>query len=118
MSDYSNVECVKMPDVTPPEKPVIKHIYSDSIGCPLVTWLPNVEPDLHFYQLHRFSTGHTQNDTAHFMQNIPSAQNTFKDTTALGGVQYHYILTASDSNNNISEPSKQYTFRLTKSTKK
>jgi hypothetical protein len=118
MSDYSNVECVKMPDVTPPEQPVIKHIYADSSGKPLITWLSNAEPDLLFYQLHRFSVNQSaQKDTAHFTQNIPPAQNTFKDITAMEGIQYSYVLTACDSNQNISAPSKQYTFRLAKSLK-
>jgi hypothetical protein len=108
-----------MPDVVPPEKPVIKHIYADSSRKPLITWLPNAEPDLLFYQLHRFSVKQSaQNDTVHFVQNIPSTQNIFKDITAVEGVRYHYILTACDSNQNMSAPSKQYLFYLTKSSKK
>ncbi|MDR0762983.1 MAG: hypothetical protein LBF01_00605 [Bacteroidales bacterium] len=117
MSDYSNVECVKMPDVTPPEQPVIKYIYADSSSRkPLVTWLANAEPDLLFYRLHRSSVNQSvQSDTAY---NIPSTQNIFKDISAVEGVQYRYMLTACDSSQNISIPSKQYLFRLTKSTKK
>ncbi|MDR1974558.1 MAG: hypothetical protein LBQ31_07790 [Bacteroidales bacterium] len=106
MSDYSNVQCAAMPDVEPPEQPVIKRIIADS-GYPLVVWLANAEPDLFHYKLNRFS----QEDTVKWEKTILSGENVFRDITAKQGVLYRYVLSAIDSNQNVSVPSKSYAFR-------
>ncbi|MDR1739126.1 MAG: hypothetical protein LBR45_00005, partial [Bacteroidales bacterium] len=118
MSEYSNIHCAAMPDVEPPEIPVIKHIVADS-SFPLITWLANVDEDLHFYRLQRHAVDGNgiSVDTSVFSIDIKSTQNNFRDVTAQAGVSYKYVLSACDKNNNMSQTSKPYVFRLTENRK-
>ena len=97
----------QMPDVTPPNHPVIKSIdFKDKMM--VIYWIPNIESDLEGYNLFR----KLKNDSIDFKKvnnlTIPSDINSYRDRLTTPGKEYLYLVKAVDVNGNISLPSKEF----------
>ena len=97
----------QMPDVTPPNHPVIKNVeFKNDII--LISWIPNIENDLEGYNLYR----KFKNDSTDFKKinnlTIPKDFSSYKDRQTMPGSEYLYVIKAIDVNGNISEPSKEF----------
>jgi hypothetical protein len=97
----------QMPDVTPPNHPIIKNVeFKD--GIIVISWMPNIENDLEGYNLFR----KLKSDSSSFIkvnsQTIPKDITIYRDRQTSSETEYLYILKAIDVNGNISEPSKPF----------
>ena len=97
----------QMPDVTPPNHPVIKSIdFKDKMM--VIYWIPNIESDLEGYNLFR----KLKNDSTDFKKvnnlTIPRDINSYRDRLTTPGKEYLYLVKAVDVNGNISLPSKEF----------
>ena len=97
----------QMPDVTPPNHPVIKSInFKDKMM--VIYWIPNIESDLEGYNLFR----KLKNDSSDFKKVnnliIPKDITSYRDRLTTPGKQYLYLVKAIDVNGNISLPSKEF----------
>ena len=97
----------QMPDVTPPNHPVIKSIdFKDNMM--VIYWIPNIESDLEGYNLFR----KLKNDSLDFRKInnliIPKDITSYRDRLTTPGNEYLYLVKAIDVNGNISLPSKEF----------
>ncbi len=97
----------QMPDVTPPNHPIIKNVEFND-GIIVISWMPNIENDLEGYNLFR----KLKSDSSSFIkvnsQTIPKDITIYRDRQTSSETEYLYILKAIDVNGNISEPSKPF----------
>ena len=96
-----------MPDVTPPNIPLIKDVkFLDNYIK--VNWIPNIESDLEGYEIYRKN----KKDSSSFIKVnnllIPKDIHVYKDRQTQPGNEYLYVIKARDNNGNISEPSKEF----------
>jgi hypothetical protein len=109
-SNPSLVKGARMPDVIPPEQPLIKsaNMKNDDI---VIAWIANVDDDLWGYNLYRRS----EKDTAGFKQTnihlLPGNSRHYTDRNTEAGQLYHYYLLAIDSSGNVSRPSETFVVR-------
>ncbi len=89
-----------LPDVTAPERPVIKEInYTDENV--VIHWVPNVEGDLKGYNIYRVQEG--SDSPVKLNQNIISNRiDRYTDRSVSGNTNYSYLLQAVDSAGNVS----------------
>ena len=97
----------QMPDVTPPNNPVITDAaFIDSYIS--VQWIPNIESDLEGYEIYRKS----KNDSTEYKKInnllIPKDIQKYKDRLTQPGEEYFYVLKARDINGNISDFSNKF----------
>ena len=97
----------QMPDVTPPNHPVIKSIdFKDKMM--VIYWIPNIESDLEGYNLFR----KLKNDSSDYKKInnliIPKDITSYRDRLTTPGNEYLYLVKAIDVNGNISLPSKEF----------
>ena len=110
-SKPSGIVSAQMPDVTPPEKPLIISVEALEVGqnkLLMVTWLANYDLDLKGYNLYR----RVKEDTVEFEKvnyNIlPTEVNRYTDRSAKSGIRYEYRVDAIDTNNLTSEKSNSF----------
>lgn len=115
-SKPSKITGAAMPDVTPPEMPLIKNGYMDNKYLK-VEWVANADDDLWGYNLYRSS----EEDSSSFQQiNInllPSHSTHYTDQKTQVGKLYNYYLIAIDSSGNHSVGSPVYPVRNTDSSR-
>lgn len=97
----------QMPDVTPPNIPLIKDVkFLDNYIK--VNWMPNIEADLEGYEIYRKN----KKDSSSFIKVnnllIPKDIYVYKDRQTQPGNEYLYVIKARDINGNVSEPSKEF----------
>ncbi len=112
VSAFSNIVSAQMPDILPPERPVIINSVSKETGVQ-IEWLKNVEPDLKGYDIYRISNEDTTKINA---RTISPEMNVFSDRFAELGVRYNYMVVAVDNDNNQSYPSKPFPGMVKKNT--
>lgn len=102
----------KMPDITPPEQPLIVNAFMKD-DYMMIEWISNKDNDLWGYNLYK-SSG---KDSANFKQInvnlLPAHSKHFTDRNTEESNIYHYYLEAIDSSGNHSIPSGIYTIRNT-----
>ncbi len=103
-SDYSAPAILRQPDVTPPETPVIKSAQIAENGIK-INWIENREKDLKDYQV--FRKEKSEEDYS-FIASIPKEKSEFLDTNLNSQKLYCYYLVATDSVNNVSNPSNSF----------
>lgn len=101
----------QMPDVIPPQKPVLKNV-STIDGTILIEWLANVESDLAGYDLYRSKNGDTNSLAKVNFNLIPNSLNKYTDRNIEKGVEYSYQLVAKDNSQNESAPSASFSISL------
>lgn len=105
-SKLSDVSVVKMPDVTPPSKPVMKNIEVTD-NTLILEWLPNADTDLAGYNIFRST------DSVAFSKlnanPYPATSARFTDRMIEANQRYYYYVQAIDSAGNVSVPSNIYT---------
>jgi hypothetical protein len=72
-----------------------------------LSWDPNSEPDLAGYLVYRRAISGAADGTATRLSPIPIAGPAFRDLTATPGRRYAYTVTAIDTSNNESKPSRE-----------
>lgn len=90
-SEYSDLVVLKRPDVVAPALPVISD-YSINNNKITLTMLPSSSDDVVKYQLIRLDDGGAKTTLAEMRQ----MTNSFTDTTAKEGMNYSYMLVATD----------------------
>ena len=98
-SDYSSIASVKMPDVTPPVKPLIIGVTNEEESIQL-RWLANRDEDLKGYELYRSTDAETY--TIINKELIPVSVLSYKDSDIRSAATYMYYLKAVDSSGNKS----------------
>jgi hypothetical protein len=98
-SDWSNIIEIKLPDVTPPKRPVWIGAKSDK-GSLLLEWKASPSKDLKGYKLYK-GRGNKQTLVAE----ISKTTLTYTDKKAKPGQKVWYFLTAIDADKNESERS-------------
>lgn len=101
-SEYSEPVSVRMPDIIPPVKPLLKRV--NNMGNSIViAWVSNKDADLEGYDLYRSS------DRSGFLKIneklIPLSESSFTDRTVESAAHYFYYLIAVDSAGNASQRS-------------
>lgn len=98
-SGWSNIIEIKLPDVTPPKRPV--WVGAKSIkGALLLEWKASASKDLKGYKLYK-GRGNKQA----LIADVPKDKLTYTDKTAKPGQKVWYFLTAVDGDKNESEKS-------------
>ena len=94
----SEAVSARMPDVTPPVKPIIKNmaLKGDSV---LMTWVTNPESDIQGYNLYRYKAKALEKTKVN-TQIIPASSNAFADTARLESGKIYYQLQAVDESGN------------------
>lgn len=108
-SELSEIIIAQLPDVIPPQKPVINDI-SKGESSISVGWIKSLDDDLMFYQINRFNTQDSTNTI--LANNISPFDSTFVDETLAAGVFYQYQVFAIDSSNNFSMGSTPYQVKI------
>lgn len=103
-SGYSNVVSGFIPDVVPPERPVIKYISYDEENIK-VHWVPNVDLDLMGYHVYRKDTAESQEFRRININVLDGYLEAYTDRNALPNTAYQYYIEAVDSVGNRSQPS-------------
>lgn len=98
--DYNSVDSI------PPKAPG-NLMASASHSSILLNWQPNSETDIMQYIVHR-GTKSNQFDSS-WSGKVSKDSHHFKDTTAISGVPYYYVVTAMDSSHNESVISNEVT---------
>lgn len=92
----------QMPDVTPPNKVLIKKVEEKNEKL-VLTWLANVEPDLIGYNVYKRLKGDSGMYNKVNFSVVPKYVLSYTDRSAEEGVVYEYIVKAEDVNGNLSE---------------
>lgn len=100
-SNPSNNSLAQMPDVVPPQTPLIKSIVSDTTQA-VVAWLPNVESDLKGYNIYRSLENDSLNLQKVNFQITPSNVSQYTDRNVKPGAAYVYYVEAVDDAGNVS----------------
>ena len=91
----------QMPDVTAPNKVLIKKV-EEKEGQLLISWLANVESDLKGYNVYRRAKGDSGSYNQVNFSIVPKFILSYTDRTAEEGKQYEYIVKAQDQSDNLS----------------
>ncbi len=108
-SGYSDFAITRMPDIVPPQKPVIQSVVRDDNNL-VVSWIPVTDPDIAGYNVYRMEDDKNQ---LKLNINLISGINLFTDRSAASGVPYEYYIVAVDSAGNESIRSDKYSAVLT-----
>lgn len=105
-SKMSAVSVVGLPDVKPPQHPVIRNVRSDGSNL-VIEWLPSPEGDLAGYNIFRSV------DSINFKQMNVNAYSSksyrYTDNQVAVNQRYYYYVQAADSAGNVSAPSNIFT---------
>jgi uncharacterized protein len=101
----------QMPDVIPPNQPVIRNI-SIVDGAIRIDWLPNVENDLLGYDIYRYVNNDTSTLSKINFNVVPGSLNQYNDRNFEKGQLYNYRVVAKDQNQNQSKASESFPFRV------
>jgi hypothetical protein len=105
----------QMPDVTPPQNPVLSGINIEPESNNLIIkWILNVDQDLEGYQLLRKSKGDSTFAKVNYT-NIPKDVTQYMDRTTEEGENYIYVLQAIDNSGNLSSYSNEFSYTKKKS---
>lgn len=107
-SEPSEIVSARLPDVTPPIKPLIKNIVlrNDTI---VVMWLDNPEPDLRGFNVYRSREGSDARMRVNGDSLVRASASQYGDTVKAAGV-YAYQIEAVDESGNASELSDPFPF--------
>ena len=103
----------QMPDVIAPRVPQIKSVVADGEDL-IIEWLANVDPDLAGYNLYRRLAKDSGNTVQVNVNLIPVSSNKYRDRRAEPGVEYEYMLNATDLTGNVSSFSGAYLAHIIK----
>ncbi len=107
----SKVVVAGLPDIYPPQKPLIKAIdiiKKDSVEQLQIAWLANVDSDLKGYNLYKRPKGDTMAFKKVNFQALPKTSLRYTDRLAKAGIRYEYQLQAEDTNGLESEMSSSF----------
>ena len=106
-SAFSKIAVARMPDVTPPARPVIKSVALEEENL-IITWENNIEEDILGYRVYRTEDSATAKYEQINTDLLPARTYRYTDRSTTPGIDYYYTLVALDSNNNESTRSKVY----------
>ena len=107
MSTFTEAAVGRMPDITPPSPPFLKHIEQEGEAI-VLHWDVSPESDVETYIVYRFETRDSAETYMRLnRQNIAPATILFTDRFLRHRTEYAYQLVAVDSSGNQSEPSTQ-----------
>ncbi|MFC1593664.1 hypothetical protein ACFL3O_01885, partial [Candidatus Neomarinimicrobiota bacterium] len=97
----TNIVTINIIDITPPSAPINIQVLQkpDTV---LVTWDPNTEPDLNYYNIYRNTNESDLLENIILIGTTDSTQNYYNDTLIEDATTYYYGITAFDFNNNQS----------------
>lgn len=101
----------QMPDVVPPNQPVISNVKLKD-GNILIEWIPNAEKDLLGYDLFRKVVGDSNSLVQININTIPGSVNAYTDRNFTEGEEYYYQVRAKDMDGNESAYSTTFKFRI------
>ncbi|MFO7842817.1 MAG: hypothetical protein R6V16_03325 [Bacteroidales bacterium] len=107
-SEYSDFAITRMPDIIPPQRPIIKSVKQEKKQL-VLEWFPVFDQDLAGYHVYRAEKGQAP---IQLNINLIAAIELFTDRSALPNIDYNYHVVATDSSGNISEKSKIYPAKL------
>lgn len=107
-SEFSNTAFTKLPDVTAPEKPVIKTITKNN-NTLIIEWYPVYDNDLLGYNIFRFTENQSPDQAEKINIDIVTGITIFTDRFADFDTSYRYLVIAVDKQGNFSAPSEAYT---------
>ncbi len=110
MSELTEPVSIKLPDVIPPEAPVLKKASSTTINV-IVEWLPFFEDDFESCEVYRFNKTAGDQDWKKLTTLDDENQLSYKDNTVEPNTDYQYKIRASDDTGNWSEFSNIYNVR-------
>lgn len=103
----------QMPDVIAPRVPQIKSVVADGEDL-IIEWLANVDADLAGYNVYRRLAKDSGNTVQVNVNLIPVSSNKYRDRRAEPGVEYEYMLKATDLTGNVSSFSGAYLAHIIK----
>lgn len=110
-SKPSKVIVAGLPDIYPPQKPLIKAIdivKKDSVELLQIMWLANADADLKGYNLYKRPKGDTLDFKQVNFKALPKSSLRYTDRLAKPGIRYEYKLQAEDTNGLKSELSSSF----------
>ncbi len=103
-SEFSNTVYTKLPDVTAPDKPVIKTVTRNNNAL-VIEWFPVHESDLSGYNIYRYTETQNQDEAEKINLDLISGLCIFTDRFADYNTTHKYYVVAVDSEGNFSAPS-------------
>jgi len=103
-SGYSAFAVTRMPDIVPPQKPVIQSVTQEDKTL-VVRWIPVTDQDLAGYNVYRAAEG---SNPLKLNISLISGISLFTDRAAVSGIPYSYYIVAVDSAGNESSRSDAY----------
>lgn len=107
-SEYSDFAITRLPDVIPPQKPVIRSVKQQEKTL-VIEWQPAFEDDLAGYNVFRSEEKSTPQK---LNVNLIKDVDFFTDRSVVPGIKYKYSVVAVDSSGNESYRSDEYTAGL------
>lgn len=106
-SEFSKTVYTSLPDVTAPEKPVIKTITRNN-NTLVVEWYPVFDNDLLGYNVYRFAENKNPDEAEKINLDVVSGITVFTDRFVDFNTSYSYMVLAVDNQGNFSAPSEVY----------